>query len=30
MVKATDEGGYGPLKVDVILPQRIVGVDQQR
>ena len=30
VVEIADEGGDGALEVDVVLPQRIVGIDQQR
>jgi hypothetical protein len=30
VIEVADEGGYGALEVDVVLPQRIVSVDQQR
>ena len=30
VVQVRDEGGNRPLEVDVVLPQRIVGVEQQR
>ena len=29
VVQIADEGGDGALEVDVVLPQRVVGVDQQ-
>ena len=29
VVQVADKGGDGALEVDVVLPQRIVGVDQQ-
>jgi hypothetical protein len=30
VVQIADEGGDGALEVDVVFPQRIVGVDEQR
>jgi len=30
VIQITDESGYGALEVDIVLPQRIVGVDEQR
>ena len=30
MIQERDEVGDGALKVDVVLPQRIVGIDEQR
>lgn len=29
MIEIGDEGGDGPLKVDIVLPQRVVCIDQQ-
>src|ERR1035437_798830 len=30
VIQIADESGYGTLEVDVVLPQRIVGIDEQR
>ena len=30
VVQIADEGGDGALEVDVVFPERIVGVDEQR
>ena len=29
VIKVGDEGGDGTLEVDVVLPQRVIGVDEQ-
>lgn len=29
MIEVGDEGGDGALEVDVVLPQRVVGIDEQ-